>query len=372
MMDTLPGTARTRWNRVLASVAAQPLELCPDFPTIAQRHEAFWTGDLLDRPLFLGTANKTPDRPITRRLELLHDPDGWFAAKQEDLRQTHFVGDTIPSSRLDLGPVALAALMGAETTFVSDTSWTQAFINDDWSNAPDWCIDEAGWLWSRWQELGARLAEDAAGRYLVMLPNLGSAADVLLITRGSAELCMDLLSQADRITSSIEAIQRTWLETFNLLHEIVFSRGAGVIEVWNLWSNVLHVPLECDFNALVGPKHFNPLLLPEARQRASVVGRAIFHVDGPDAARHYQAILDTPEITVMNYTVGAGNDPMDRIDMLRAIQQQGRPLHIACAAQDLLPLCDALGPERLCFHVGDAPNPQALDALYVEFSRRYV
>ena len=62
---------------------------------------------------------------------------------------------------------------------------------------------------------------------------------------------------------------------------------------------------------------------------------------------------------------------MDRIDMLRAVQKHGRPLHIACASEDVLPLCDALGPERLCFHVGSVSDAHALDVLYAEFSKRF-
>jgi hypothetical protein len=125
------------WTRTLQRIAAEPLAFCPDFPTIARRFEAWWAHECLDRPIFIGTANTDPSRPITRRLELLRDPDAWFEAKYADLQQLHRVGDALPHIRADFGPVLLGGMLGGRLEFGADTGWTHAFIKDDWSNAPD-------------------------------------------------------------------------------------------------------------------------------------------------------------------------------------------------------------------------------------------
>ena len=105
------------WGAALMQIAAGSLEYEPDFAAIAARHEAFWANEHMDRPLFIASANKNPARPITKRLELLEDHEAWFAAKKQDLEQIHRVGDTLPSARVDFGPVLLGALFGAETEF---------------------------------------------------------------------------------------------------------------------------------------------------------------------------------------------------------------------------------------------------------------
>jgi hypothetical protein len=43
---------------------------------------------------------------------------------------------------------------------------------------------------------------------------------------------------------------------------------------------------------------------------------------------------------------------------------------VACRARDVLPLCEALRPEGLCFSTGER-TPEALDALYATFCRHY-
>ena len=66
------------WSRQLERIASEPLEFCEELPTIAQRFEAWWVQEVIDRPIFMASVNTSPARPITRRLELLED--GRFAA----------------------------------------------------------------------------------------------------------------------------------------------------------------------------------------------------------------------------------------------------------------------------------------------------
>ncbi len=367
--DPIPQCAE--WTATLTRIAAEPLEFCPDFPAIAARHEAFWARQPLDRPLFLGSANTTPDRPITRRLDLLHDPDAWFAARLEDLHRTHIVGDTLPTVRVDLGAVALGAFFGARTEFESDTTWTHAFIDDDWSNAPEWIIAPDNPYWRVMETLAARAAADAVGRYVVMVPNLGGTADVLLNLRGSSGLAIDVIEQPDVIAAHVEAIYPAWRQAFIRLHEIIVGAGAGITEYLGLWSNRPYVLPQCDFSAMIGPRPFKRLFLPDIARQAATVGRAIHHLDGPDAVRHVDALLDTPEIDAIQYVVGAGHSALPHIPMFQKIQARGKPLQVLCPFGDVLAVCEALEPDGLAILVDEVPDAAALDELYAQFCARY-
>jgi hypothetical protein len=195
-------------------VATQPLEFCEQFPRICQRFEAWWAGDLLDRPILIAATNGNPNRPITRRLDLLHDADAWWEAKLADLQQMHWGGDAVPHVRVDLGPVLLGALFGGETEFSSDTSWTHVLLDDAWSNEPDWSISEDNPWWQLLKQLLRRTAAEAVGRFLVCTPDLGAAADVLLNLRGASQLCIDVLQNADRLTCAQSAMYDAWKMAF--------------------------------------------------------------------------------------------------------------------------------------------------------------
>src|SRR5512143_1622384 len=110
-MTIAPILEREAWSRQLAHIAAAPLSLCEEFPAIARRFEAWWAHAMVDRPIFIGTANTRPERPIDRRLELLAQPEAWFEAKRADMLQTSRAGDALPSIRTDFGPVLLGGML---------------------------------------------------------------------------------------------------------------------------------------------------------------------------------------------------------------------------------------------------------------------
>lgn len=367
MIEPIPA-----WTETLTKVAAEPLTLCEDFPAIARRVEAWWSQSLVDRPVFMAEVNLRPERPITRRLESMSDPDLWLREKLADMEQVRRVGDIPPRVRVDFGPVLLGSLLGGRREIRSDTSWTHAFIDDDWSNAPAWTIpdDHPDWLLLR--DLTRRVAADAAGRYLVCTPDLGGSADVLLNLRGSGPLCMDVVMRPDTIRSAVDAIYASWRRAFVSLYDNALEFGSGLVHWLALWSNRPYTVPACDFNALIGPDHFQSLFLPEIARQAEAVGRAIFHLDGPDAARHIDALLDVPQIQAIQFTPGAGSpSALAWLDMLRKIQAKGRSLLIFSPADEVLELAESLSPEGLAIFIEQPPAADDLDALFAQFCQRF-
>jgi len=332
-----------------------------DFALVSRRHEAWWTRSNQGRPLVLATVNGEPSRPLTRRLELLGDPEAWLAAKRADLAQTRFLGDSLPSIRVDFGPVLLGALLGGRTEVGSDTTWTHAFIDDDWSNAPDWALDVSHPWWALLCELLDRVAADAAGQYLVMTPDLGGSSDVLLNLRGSEALCMDVFEQPARIVDALASILPAWWRAWSELYRRTTAHGAGLVHWLGVWSDQPYVIPACDFNAMIGPGDFRSLCLPDIQHQARLAGRAVFHLDGPDAARHIDALLEVPELQAIQFTPGDGRPSAMRwVEMFRRIQAADRALYVICPFAEVLSIAESLEPAGLIIAVPDAPSETAM------------
>jgi hypothetical protein len=335
------------WSVQLQRIARQPLEYCQEFPLIARRFEAWWQQELLDRPVIYGSTNGDPARRITRRLELLQDPDAWLEAKLRDVQQTRRVGDALPHIRADFGPVMLGGLFGGRVEFGNDTTWTHAFIDDDWSNLPGWTISpDHPWLRLLY-ELAERVAEVGRGRLLFCTPDLGGAGDVLLNLRGSEGLCMDVVERPEAIRAAVDAIYPAWAEVFAAVYDRTVPRGVGLIHWLGLWSDRPYVIPACDFNYMIGPEAFNSLLVPDIARQVGAVGRAIFHLDGPGAARHIDALLDVPDLQVQ-FTPGEGApSALPWIEMFRRIQSRGRSVLIIAPAGEVPVLLQELQPQGL-------------------------
>ncbi len=360
------------WTTRLQRVASQPLEFCPDFPTIARRFEAWWAHDCLDRPILIGAANMNPARPITRRIELLDQPDAWLAAKRQDLQQLHRVGDAVPNIRTDFGPVLLGGLVGGRVEVGADTTWTHSFINDEWSNAPDWSIRDDHPMWQRLQQLTSMVGMDSPGRYLLCTPDLGGSADVLLNLRGSSELCLDAVEQPERIRDAIQALYPAWQRTFTELYRRGTAHGGGLMHWLQIWSSRPYLIPACDFNSMIGPAEFARLCLSDIARQSAAVGRAVFHLDGPGAARHIDALLEVPEIQAIQFTPGEGTpSALAWVEMFRKIQERGRSLYIITPAEEVLALTEALRPEGLAIALLKSPPPAELDQLFATLCRRF-
>ena len=363
------------WTENLTTISKHPLEYNEDLPEIARRYEAWWHQDCLDQPIFQGSANLNPQRPITRRLEYLHEPERWFHEKLKDLEQEYRVGDTLPTIRVDFGPVMLGGLLGAKTEFrpENDTSWTYPFINDRWDNLPGWSIKtDASW-WNLLIQLFETVCEDASGRYLVCTPSLGGAGDVLLTLRGADKLCLDLFDKPEFIHDAVSSIFHCWKEVYVELQSIACTHQAGIVPWLKLWSNCLYLVTECDFNALIRPADFTTFFLPGMELQAKVVGRAVNHLDGVDAARHIESILESESMQAIQFVPGAGAPSViPWLEMCKNIQNRGKSLLIYCPPEEILTVCKSLRPEGLAVCVDGKVTPQELDALYDEFTQLYV
>lgn len=360
----LPMPNLPAWTKVQQQVALAPLELCPDFPIIAERHEAFWNG-APGPALLLGSAPLPGAPAIGKHLDLVEDTDAWFAARSQIPFLMKPSPDFFPYLRADFGPVMLTGLLGAKAEFGAETTWYPEFIADDWSNAPDWNITNQAW-WQALQRMLIRVAQDAAGRYLVGTPSLGGGADVLLNMRGPAKLCLDLVDRREHFQPALDAIYLAWHQAFSLLWDSVSPYQAGLVHWLTLWSNQPYYVAECDFNYMISPRDFQELFLPDIVRRAKTVGRAIFHLDGPGAARHIDALLDEPAITAIQYVTGAGNSGFKKLEMLKKIQARGKPLMVTLYdPQEVVPLARELEPRGLAFLI-DFSSPEEMAHVYRE------
>lgn len=353
----------------MAHIAREPLSLCPNFPGIARRFEAWWHHDVLDRPILILKRNRRPQRELTRRTDLLDDPAAWLTAKLEDVHQLECLGDALPTVRVDFGPVLLGGLLGGRMEFSPHTSWTHPHIDDNWSNAPDGTITPDHRLWVQLRHLLDLAAEAAPGRFLVATPDLGGSADVLLNLRGSGELCMDVLERPQVVAAAVDRIYPAWRRTFALLYDrVVAAAGAGLVHWLELWSDRPYVVPACDFSFMIGPREFQSLFLPDLARQASEVGRAVFHLDGPGAVRHVEALLEVEAIDAIQFTPGEGTPSALRwMDMFRRVQERGRSLLIMAPPEEVLVLSRELSPRGLAIHtIADDPA-----SLYESFCRQW-
>ncbi|HSJ54924.1 MAG TPA: hypothetical protein VLC52_14380, partial [Anaerolineae bacterium] len=346
---------------------------CEDWPAVARRYEAWWAHDVIDRPLVTASVNRDPVRRITRRVDLIDDPERWLAAKLQDLAQVRRVGDALPFIRVEM-PI-LSGMMGSRSEYSpeEDTVWTWPTIRDDWSNMPEWRWRDDDPLLNTMRTLTRMVSEDSVGRYLVGSAGIGMGGDSLMTMRGSSELCIDVIEQPERIMRAIEAYYPLWIGLVREFYNITTAAGAGLMHVTvPVWSNRPYVCIQCDFSFMISTRHLSHIFLPEIARQAATLGRSVFHLDGPGVANHIDAILEVPDIQAIQWVPGVGMESiLSWVPMLQKIQRRGRSLQVICPPEEVLPICQALKPEGLMITLGRSLAEPDLLALYEGFCKQY-
>ena len=331
------------WCERLATVSRAPLALAPDFPAVARRWEAWWRFEA-DRPLLVAAVPKRLDIRWDKAFDLLEKPAEWLNVRRLQVENLHWVDATVPSIRVDLGPVVTGAFLGAPLHFAAaeQTSWESPIIEDwDDSAVPD-PDPENHWLKVA-LALARVTAADAAGRYLVSMPDLSGAVDVLANMRGTERLLMDLYDHAEEVERAAERVVPAWKLAFAALYEEITAAGAAVTSWLHAWSDVPYTVPTCDFNFMLSPAQFRRFCLPSLVLQAQLAGRCLFHLDGPGASRHAEALAAEPAITAIQYTPGAGTpSALAKVEMLRMLQAARKPLVVCCPKSEVSALVDLL------------------------------
>lgn len=324
-------------------------EFHPDFYQVAERWEAWWHG-LNDTPLIY-RAETAADAgvPKGKLFDRLDQPEAWVVAREKQLLAERRFGDAVPYIRVDLGPVVIGAFLGAPIEFSTEqnTSWQHPIL-DEVAEAMNLGLDEDNLWWTRVQALTRALAQRAAGRYCVAMPDLSGPIDLLANLRGSENLCMDLFEERDVIATAADHLTDIWHQVYQRLNTIVHEAGAATVHWLGCWSDSVYTVPTCDFNALISPEDYQEVCLPSYRKQSRLAGRVCVHLDGPDAARHAETLAATPEFTAIQYTPGAGTpSALAKLEMFRMFQEAGKPLLVITPPEEVEEMSRCLHPEGL-------------------------
>ncbi|MEZ4734481.1 MAG: hypothetical protein R3E79_45905 [Caldilineaceae bacterium] len=342
----------------------------PDFGKTVERFAAWWGGEIVDRPPVL--VSVIPSRPYhgpvsTHADERARWLDIEFVVEEAIARmeQTDYVGDRFPLFWSNIGPEITATLYGCPLTFTASTSWSTPVVHgcDDWSHLLAQPPDFANIYWQTMERMTDYAIERCAGRYIVGITDLHGNYDILAALRDPMQLCLDLMDCPDLVTQAGMHVAEGYVAAFDRLYAQVAAAGFGA----TTWLPVYHngpayVP-SSDFWCMVSPQVARDLILPAILREMEPLEHSIFHLDGPQALRHLDLLLDLPHLDAVQWVYGAGRGPAARwIEVYQRIRQAGKSLQlIAQDAQDALTVLKAIGPAGVLVSVEEpfASVPEA-------------
>lgn len=310
----------------------------PDFAETRERMISFWEGRPLDRPIVWVTAPRREPIPGPPAPEKPEDPvafwtdqDYRLAAAEAAVRGTFYGGEAVPTFIPQLGPGSLAIHLGSEPVFMPGTVWYEPCL-DDLASGPDlkYRAHETWWVWT--QELVRRAREIGAGKWVVAFPDFIENLDTLASLRGSLELLTELVDAPEAVHRYQEQILELYFRYYDEL--------CVIMDVWDQGSVFVSFPgwgpgrvckLQCDMSCMISEGMFREFVQPYLAAQCRRVDHAFYHLDGPDAVQHLEALLEIPELHGIQWTPGAGAEPVHSRawwPMFRRIQEAGKSLFL--------------------------------------------
>lgn len=341
------------------------LEFKPDFEAARDRWAAFWDGGN-PRPMLIAIRPRPgmAPAPMPRSYDCTFgDPEPVIARTLAWAASHEFLADAIPYFRVSFAPDHLAALLGADLFQHPDspaTIWPVACL-DDISKADIRFRPEGKW-WRRTVEVIRAFRNRCDGRLIISGCHLQGGLDCLAALRGAGELLLDLATEPAAVHRALAQVDAGLREVqAALAREFDAATFGSMTRHLMYCRGLLDVP-QCDFSALIGPEMFAEFALPSLRAQCEGLDQAVYHLDGPQAIRHLDAICTIPRVSVIQWQPGEGDAAArDWSDLHRRIDALGRGQMFNAAPADIPAIWRRFGSRRLLFYASMAEaGPDAL------------
>jgi len=353
------------------------LELLEDWDRSRQRFEAWWHGEVIDRPLLQVIARKKDApgeaRPTYKSLEERWlDPDYRIRVMEWELRETYYAGDAFPYLDTHIGPGTFSLYLGAIPEFTDQTVWYRKCIADI-ENATVPSFDENNPYWQASLRIAKTGVERLRNRALVSFPDLIENLDTISSLVGNHELLMALVDHPEKVKEFQDAILPIYIDCHKRLYEIIKDEVYGsCFSAFRIYGKGRIAKLQCDFSAMISPQMFEEFVVPWLAEQCRLLDHSVYHWDGLCAIQHEGPLLAIKELQAIQWTPGAGQPGCGSrmwFDLYRRIRRSGKSLMLLgvtpAEAQDLV---EELGPEGLDLVVYVETEDEANDIVRRSFS----
>lgn len=225
--------------------------------------------------------------------------------------ETHeFLAESFPNMSVDLGPGSMAAYLGSEVEFRDNTIWFKECVKD-WLDHPKLELDMNNKWFAKHLETFREAVALAGNDFYVAVPDIMENIDVLASMRGAQDTIFDLMDEPEEVQERINQVQSLYYPFYDQFYDLAKQkengRDASCYTVFQIWGEGKTVKLQCDFSAMISPNQFREFIQQPLRDQARQADNILYHLDGPDAIRHLDALMEIEEIQSLQWTSGDYN-----------------------------------------------------------------
>ena len=345
-----------------------PLLDISDWSERLARQDAFWERKVLDRPVVQIVVQNGPVVPPVSRHATLHaarmDPTYQAELALAMVESRSYYGDALPIARPDLGPAALGAVLGCEVEVNEETCWTVPYLKE-WSDKQHVGMADANVYYQALWNITREMLRIGRGRFITGSSSFHPGADAVAALRGSEQLSIDLMDNPREVESLLPTIHDAYMRVFVEFAEFLEAAGQPTTSFVEIVSTKRYHVAADDFSCMISAAMFRNMFLPGIVKRIRSFDASIYHLDGPGALRHLDALLEIPELDAVQWIPGAANgSASDWLDVYERVQNADKGVQVILRLDELDTVLKNVQPEGAWLWIENVPNETAaLEAL---------
>jgi hypothetical protein len=339
-------------------------DLKPDYEITKRRFDAFWSRELLDRPLVQFRLYKSnnercmlPRSKHSRNMESCENPELQAKWHLDDLSNQVFLGDSLPVVCPSNGPAGMQTFYDQQLHTSQDGMlWNEPRVADfndlEWLSL-NW---ESPWL-NRLRILTEACLHTGAGRFITGLSNWLVGADCLAAILGYQQFAAALIQESDWVRKALDRSRVDFERLYLEFHARLTLAGQPGTTWVPLLSDGRYYVIANDFSAMISTSLYRQYFLEGVMRECQFLDHSIYHLDGPDAVRHLDAILEVEELDGIHFIPSPTDAAFIRwADVYRRIQAAGKCLIVNCDLNEVDAISHTLKPEGLLLNVGNVTS----------------
>jgi len=217
-----------------------------------------------------------------------------------------FLEDAIPYYALTFGADDFAAFTGSDLQLSADgtTSWSVKTVND-LAHAKI-AFDPNGEWWSKTAEFYHVLRKTLGNSIMISAPTLSAGLDGLAAHFGVSELLIALMDEPELVLDVLAQVNQAYTDAMKASKQLFeFEKYGSTTRHGMYTQGDIGVP-QCDFSCMISSEMFEEFALPSLRHEMSELTYAEYHLDGPGAIRHLEALCRLEKLHTVQWVPGSG------------------------------------------------------------------
>lgn len=283
--------------------------------------------------------------------------------------ESTYYGIAVPNHYIDVGSNSGAGVLGAKIKYIDkETIWAHPHLTTIKEVFDVVLQREQPYYQTILSHTRSSTGKSAGHHYVSCYAHCG-VLDNLSGICGPEKLLVAMIEEPDLVLQALEHLTTIWWDSFEEQYQIIDQAGNYGSMSWpGVWTPHPHTyALQEDVSYMISPDMFERFCLPFIREASQRLGGGFYHLDGVPAIRHLDHLLDLDDIKVIQWIPGAGKWDLNLwYDLIRKIVDAGKSCQLFARAEEVAPLVEAVGSDRLLLLISD-PTPENMEAL----CRRY-